>query len=111
VREINNTCEKVQLTKAFFAIFHSFHLLHNKSVVANPIALEISLHEVKFSFLFIFIFLTLKSVSDISDRLCGLVVKVPGYRFRGPGSILGATRFFLRSSGSGTGSTQPRDDN
>jgi hypothetical protein len=28
-----------------------------------------------------------------------------------PGSILGATRFFLRSSGSGTGSTQPRDDN
>jgi hypothetical protein len=28
------------------------------------------------------------------DRLCGLVVKVPGYRFRGPGSIPGATRFF-----------------
>jgi hypothetical protein len=45
------------------------------------------------------------------DRLCGLVVKVFGYRFRGPGSIPGATRFFLRSSGSGTGSTQPRDDN
>jgi hypothetical protein len=44
-------------------------------------------------------------------RLCGLVVKLPGYRFRGPGSIPGATRFFLRSSGSGTGSTQPRDDN
>jgi hypothetical protein len=33
-----------------------------------------------------------------------------GYRFRGPGSISGAARFFL-SSGSGTGSTQPRDDN
>jgi hypothetical protein len=44
-------------------------------------------------------------------RLCGLVVKVPDYRFRGPGSIPGATRFFLRSSGLGTGSTQPRDDN
>jgi hypothetical protein len=28
-----------------------------------------------------------------------------------PGLIPGATRFFLRSSGSGTGSTQPRDDN
>jgi hypothetical protein len=28
------------------------------------------------------------------DRLCGLVVKVLGYRFRGPGSIPGATRFF-----------------
>jgi hypothetical protein len=27
------------------------------------------------------------------DHLCGLVVRVPGYRFRGPGSILGATRF------------------
>jgi hypothetical protein len=47
----------------------------------------------------------------IADRLCCVVVKVPGYRFRGPGSIQGATRFFLRSSGSGTGSTPPRDDN
>jgi hypothetical protein len=45
------------------------------------------------------------------DRLCGLVVKVPDYRFRGPGSIPAASRFFVRSSGSGTGSTQPRDDN
>jgi hypothetical protein len=27
------------------------------------------------------------------DRLCGLVVRVPGYISRGPGSILGATRF------------------
>jgi hypothetical protein len=27
------------------------------------------------------------------DRLCGLVVTVPGYRSRGPGSIPGATRF------------------
>jgi hypothetical protein len=42
---------------------------------------------------------------------CGLVVRVSGYRFGGPGSIPGATRFFLRSSGAGTGSTQPRDDN
>jgi hypothetical protein len=45
------------------------------------------------------------------DRLCGLVVRVPGYRSRNPGSIPGATRFFLRSSGSGLGSTQPREDN
>jgi hypothetical protein len=28
------------------------------------------------------------------DRLCGLVVRVPGYRYRGPDSIPGATRFF-----------------
>jgi hypothetical protein len=27
------------------------------------------------------------------DRLCGLVVRVPGYRSRGPGSIPDATRF------------------
>jgi hypothetical protein len=47
----------------------------------------------------------------VVDRLCGLVVRVPGYRFRGPGSIPGATKFFLRSSRSGTESTQPRDDN
>jgi hypothetical protein len=45
------------------------------------------------------------------DRLRGLVVRVSGYSSRGPGSIPGATRFFLRSRGSGTGSTQPREDN
>jgi hypothetical protein len=28
------------------------------------------------------------------DRLCGPMVRVPGYRSRGPGSIPGATRFF-----------------
>jgi hypothetical protein len=28
----------------------------------------------------------------VNDRLCGLVVGVPGYRSRGPGSISGATR-------------------
>jgi hypothetical protein len=28
------------------------------------------------------------------DRLCGLVVRVPGYRSRSPGSIPGATRFY-----------------
>jgi hypothetical protein len=44
-------------------------------------------------------------------RLCDLVIRVPGYKSRGPGSIPGATRFLLRSSGSGTGSTQPRDNN
>jgi hypothetical protein len=27
------------------------------------------------------------------DRLCGLVVSVPGYSFGGPGSIPGFTRF------------------
>jgi hypothetical protein len=27
------------------------------------------------------------------DRLCGLVVRIPGYRSTGPGSIPGATRF------------------
>jgi hypothetical protein len=37
------------------------------------------------------------------ERLCGPMVGVPGYRSRGPG--------FLRSSGSGTWSTQYREDN
>jgi hypothetical protein len=31
--------------------------------------------------------------SNIEDRLCGLVARVPGYRSRGPGSVPGATRF------------------
>jgi hypothetical protein len=28
------------------------------------------------------------------DRVCGLVLRVPGYRSSGPGSIPGATRFY-----------------
>jgi hypothetical protein len=40
------------------------------------------------------------------DRLCGLVVRVLSYRSGGPGSIPCTT-----SSGSGTGSTQPREYN
>jgi hypothetical protein len=28
------------------------------------------------------------------DHLCGLVIRVPGYRSRGLGSITGATRFY-----------------
>jgi hypothetical protein len=47
-------------------------------------------------------------VVDISDRLCGLVVRVLDYRSRGPGSIPGTNK---KSSGSGTGSTQPRENN
>jgi hypothetical protein len=43
------------------------------------------------------------------DRLCGLVVRVLGYRSGGPGSIPGITK--KKSSGSGTGSTQPREYN
>jgi hypothetical protein len=31
--------------------------------------------------------------SRIEDGLCGIVVKVPGYRSRGPVSIPGTTRF------------------
>jgi hypothetical protein len=42
--------------------------------------------------------------------LTASVVKGPGYRSRGLGSIPGATDF-LRSSGSGTGSAQPREYN
>jgi hypothetical protein len=44
------------------------------------------------------------------DHLYGPVVRVPGYRSRGPGSISSASRF-LRSSGSVTEFTQPREYN
>jgi hypothetical protein len=30
---------------------------------------------------------------NVFDRLCGLVVRIPGYRSRGPGLIPSATRF------------------
>jgi hypothetical protein len=45
----------------------------------------------------------------VVDYLCGLVVRVLGYRSVGPGSIPGTIR--KKSSGSGTGSTQPREYN
>jgi hypothetical protein len=32
----------------------------------------------------------------IINQLCGLVVRVPGYRSRGPDSILGAPRFSVK---------------
>jgi len=47
-------------------------------------------------------------VGPCNDRLCGLVVRVSGYRYRGPG-FDPALPDFLSSSGSGTGSTQPRE--
>jgi hypothetical protein len=43
------------------------------------------------------------------DRLCGLVVRVFGYKSGGPGSIPGITR--KKISESGPGSTQPREYN
>jgi hypothetical protein len=46
---------------------------------------------------------------DESSRLCDLVVRILGYRSGGTGSIPGTTR--KKTSGSGTGSTQPRDYN
>jgi hypothetical protein len=37
--------------------------------------------------------------SHVLDRLCGLVVIVLGYRFGGPGSIPGTTRFSGKKKG------------
>jgi hypothetical protein len=45
----------------------------------------------------------------VVDGLCGLVVRVSGFRYRGPGFVFPALPDFLSSSGSGTGSTQPRE--
>jgi hypothetical protein len=37
--------------------------------------------------------LNLCSMEGVPDRLCGLVVRVSGYRSRGPGSVPGTTKF------------------
>jgi hypothetical protein len=47
----------------------------------------------------------------IPDRLCGLVVRVLDYRCRGPGFDSRALQKKKKSSGSGTGSTQPPEYN
>jgi hypothetical protein len=51
----------------------------------------------------------LAAIVRTPDLLCGLVVIVLGYRSGGPGSIPGTTK--KKISGSGTGSTQPREYN
>jgi hypothetical protein len=53
--------------------------------------------------------LSIREVATLVDRLCGLVVRVLGYRSGGPGSIPDTNR--KKTSGSGTGSTQPREYN
>jgi hypothetical protein len=45
------------------------------------------------------------------DRLCGLVVRVSWLKIQMFRVGFPAVPDFLRSSGSGTGSTQPREDN
>jgi hypothetical protein len=47
----------------------------------------------------------------LTDLFCGLVVRVLDYRSGDPGSISGTSREKKKSSGSGTGSTQPREYN
>jgi hypothetical protein len=51
----------------------------------------------------------LEAWMSVRDRLCGLVIRVLGYRSGGPVSIPGTTK--KKSSGSGTGSTQPSEYN
>jgi hypothetical protein len=82
------------------ASFVTKRVVSLQSTSTAPIRALLFINQPKFSFLYRY-----------TDRLCGLVVRVPGYRSRCPGSIPGATRFFLRSSGSGTGSAPPRYDN
>jgi hypothetical protein len=74
--------------------FVCFELLHHRELSlqtlgswGTDILYFITLDEVCFIFIIIIIIII------ISDRLCGLVVRVPGYRSWGPGSIRGTTRF------------------
>jgi hypothetical protein len=48
-------------------------------------------------------------ITPSCDRLCDLLVRVPGYRSRGLGSIPSLSNI-LRISGSGTGFTKPCEE-
>jgi hypothetical protein len=54
--------------------------------------------------------LKLAVTEEYNDRLCGLVVRVSGYRSRGAWFDFRIYKVFLRSRGSGTGSSQPREE-
>jgi hypothetical protein len=45
------------------------------------------------------------------DRLCGLVVRAPGYRSRGPGFYSRRYQIFWEVVGLEWGPTKPREDN
>jgi hypothetical protein len=108
----NTRLKEVRLLKRWQIIrdssFYSHTYFHDVAIKSNDkfkrnIYLT-GLH-VPLCVLFLFIIITIIIIIIIIDRLCGLVVRVLGYRSGGPGSIPGNTR--KKSSWSGTGSTHP----
>jgi hypothetical protein len=91
--EINSGVEADREARDFTASIASAFVYNSLNILVQ-IVNEMGLQKKNIEFIFLrYIFVC---ACCLADRLCGLVVRGPGYMFKGPGSIPGSTRFSVK---------------